>query len=56
MKRILFVLIALVSVGCVMDPEPKTRVISCGTLDLQPDGWEDEVRDTATVKDGTCSM
>jgi hypothetical protein len=47
MKPIL-TLAALLLAGCLTNPEPKTRVISCGTLD-----WEAPA-DTFAVSGGEC--
>jgi hypothetical protein len=52
MLRILLVLAATLS-GCILQSEPKTKVIQCG--DIEFDRMTGELRDTVTVKDGKCS-
>jgi hypothetical protein len=53
--KLLLPLLAIFVVGCILDEEPKTRVIDCGTISFDEPDDNGEMRDTASVKDGACS-
>lgn len=49
-----YLALALLLTGCLTEPEKRTRVIDCGTLDLTDNNGE--MRDTLEVKNGKCGQ
>ena len=50
----LLILTTLLLAGCLSNPEPETKVISCGTLALEDTLYDDPVPDTFAVVGGKC--
>lgn len=53
--KLMIPFLAIFFAGCILDCEPKTRVIDCGTINFDEPDDNGEMRDTVSVSDGKCT-